>query len=302
MPIQRKFLWQIWVAVAVIAAASLPIPLAQAREINVSENLQEAIDDAAPGDTLILSNKTYAGSLVISKPLTILGRGQAKIVGTSLGSVIHVKAPYTTLKGLFITGSGLLLETQDSGIFLDKQASGAIIEDNIISDNLIGIYVSGAENAHVTGNQITGRRDLRMNERGNGIQIWNAPGTIIEKNDIRYGRDGIFVTTSKRNIFKANSMQDLRFAIHYMYTNDSQVIGNRSLRNHIGYAIMSSSHLTVEDNLSEQDRDRGFLFNYANHVVAKRNVVRGGTEKCIFIYNSNKNYFEENLLSDCAIG
>ncbi|MDF2368943.1 nitrous oxide reductase family maturation protein NosD [Sneathiella sp.] len=302
MRLQRNILWQIWGAVAVVATASLPLPYAEAREVDVSENLQQAIEAAAPGDTLILAAGTYDGSLVITKPLTILGNGNAKITGTSSGSVIHVKAPDARLEGLIVTGSGLSLETQDSGIFLDQEATGAIISNNVVTDNLIGIYVSGAENAHVIGNQISGRQDLRMNERGNGIQIWNAPGAIIENNDIRYGRDGIFVTTSERNIFKGNSMRDLRFAIHYMYTNNSEVIGNRSYGNHIGYAIMSSSDLVVEDNLSEQDRDRGILFNYAVRVAVTRNIVRGGTEKCIFIYNSHDNYFEENLLSDCTIG
>lgn len=97
-------------------------------------------------------------------------------------------------------------------------------------------------------------------------------------------------------------MRDLRFAIHYMYTNYSELIGNRSYRNHIGYAIMSSNDLKVDDNLSERDRDQGFMFNYANHITARDNKVRGGTKKCIFIYNSNKNIFQENLLSDCDIG
>ncbi|MZR30766.1 nitrous oxide reductase family maturation protein NosD [Sneathiella sp. DP05] len=284
------------------ATASLPLSITEAREVHVSGNLQQAIDAATPGDTLVLTEGTYEGPLVITKPLTILGNSKAKIIGISSGSVIHVTAPDTRLDGLIVTGSGLSLETQDSGIFLDKEATGAIVANNVVTDNLIGIYVSGAQNVHVTSNQISGRQDLRMNERGNGIQIWNAPGAIIEKNDIRYGRDGIFVTTSEQNIFKDNTMRDLRFAIHYMYTNNSEVIGNRSYGNHIGYAIMSSSDLVVEDNLSEQDRDRGLLFNYAVRVVVKRNIVRGGTEKCIFIYNSHDNYFEENLLSDCAIG
>ena len=302
MRIQRKFLWQIWVAVAIVATVSLTFSHADAREIEVSGNLQEAIDNAASGDTLILAAKTYNGPLAILKPLTILGNGNTKITGTSLGSVINVKAPDTRLEGLIVTGSGLSLETQDSGIFLEPEATGAIVKDNVVMDNLIGIYVSGAKNAHVIGNRIRGRQDLRMNERGNGIQIWNAPGTIIEKNDIRYGRDGIFVTTSKKNIFRANIMRDLRFAIHYMYTNNSKVIGNRSYGNHIGYAIMSSSDLVVDGNISEHDRDRGLLFNYANQITVKQNIVRGGTEKCIFIYNSHGNNFEENLLSDCAIG
>lgn len=287
---------------AAIAVAILTYSYAQAREIKVSEQLQKAIDEAAAGDVLILLGGVYSGPIVISKPISILGTGESKIIGPSTDSVIQVKAPDTTLRDLTITGSGLSLETQDSGIFLHPEASNAIVEDNDVTDNLIGIYVSGAKDARVIGNRITGRRDLRMNERGNGIQIWNAPGTVIEDNEIQYGRDGIFVTTSKKNIFKNNSMRDLRFAIHYMYTNNSQVIGNQSHRNHIGYAIMSSSNLQIEGNLSEQDRDRGLLFNYANRISVTRNIVRGGAEKCIFIYNSNRNIFEENLLSDCAIG
>lgn len=301
MHAQRKILWLICAAAAFVAAAAT-LPYALARSITVSGSLQAAIDAAEAGDTLILSPGTYSGPLVITKPLSILGGGKTEIIGTSSGSVIQVKAPDITLKGLMVTGSGLSLETQDSGIFLHPEAVRAVVEDNDVANNLIGIYVSGAKDARVSGNRITGRQDLRMNERGNGIQVWNAPGAIIDGNDIRYGRDGIFVTTSKRNIFKNNRMRDLRFAIHYMYTNRSEVSGNRSARNHIGYAIMSSSDLVVTDNVSEQDRDRGLLFNYANRILAKGNIVRGGTEKCIFIYNSNNNEFEENLLADCDIG
>ncbi len=56
---------------------------------------------------------------------------------------------------------------------------------------------------------------------GNGIYVWNAPGTVVEGNDVRWGRDGIFVNTSKRNIFRGNWFRDLRFAVHYMYANES---------------------------------------------------------------------------------
>lgn len=97
-------------------------------------------------------------------------------------------------------------------------------------------------------------------------------------------------------------MQDLRFAIHYMYTNKSEVTGNYSSRNNVGYALMSSTDLLVEGNISDGDRDRGLLFNYTNKIVARRNIVKGGPEKCVFIYNSNKNRFTENLFSGCAIG
>jgi nitrous oxidase accessory protein len=299
---QSKYLWQLMVAVAFLVTAAILSSAVQAREVFVNSGLQEAIDAADDGDVLILDGSQYSGPIIITKSISIFGRNRPVITGNDTGNVITVKAPDVTIRGISVSGSGLLLETQDSGIFLDRTASNAIIEDNHIINNLIGIYVSGAKDSVVSRNRISGRQDLRLNERGNGIQVWNAPGTVIEKNDIRYGRDGIFVTTSKKNIFRENHMQDLRFAIHYMYTNKSQVIGNYSTRNHMGYALMSSTDLIVEDNISDKDRDRGLLFNYANRVIAKRNIVRGGVEKCIFIYNSNKNRFEENLLSDCDIG
>jgi nitrous oxidase accessory protein len=190
----------------------------------------------------------------------------------------------------------------DAGIFIDKAGVGAAVENNRIEQNLFGVYVWGPQRALVRGNVIVGRTDLRTNERGNGVQVWNSPGTVIADNDIRFGRDGIFVTTSRNNVFRGNRFRDLRFAVHYMYTNDSEVSGNRSTGNDIGYALMFSHRLRVEGNLSEGDREHGLLFNYANESTIEGNVVRNGGGKCVFIYNANKNLFRGNWFEGCDIG
>ena len=78
----------------------------------------------------------------------------------------------------------------------------------------------------------------------------NAPGAKVLDNDIRFGRDGIFVIASQRNVFSGNRLRDLRFAIHYMYTNDSEVSNNISTSNTVGFAIMYSHHLKVRANVS----------------------------------------------------
>ena len=264
--------------------------------------LAAAIETAQSGDILMLAPGVHAGPITISKSLVLAGGNNARIEGNGDGNVITVEAANVEIRNLEITGSGLLLETQDSGIFLTSDATGAIVTGNHIYENLIGIYVSGANDALVSANRIIGRSDMRVNERGNGIQIWNAPGAIIEDNEISAGRDGIFVTTSKDNIFRNNVMYDVRFAVHYMYTNDSQVIGNISRGNDIGYAIMYSRHIEMRDNISENDSDRGILFNFANEVDVVGNIVTGGPEKCLFIYNSNKNRITGNYLSGCDIG
>ena len=141
-----------------------------------------------------------------------------------------------------------------------------------------------------------------MSERGNGIHLWAAKGSVVEGNGVRYGRDGIFVTTSRKNAFRNNRFRDLRFAIHYMYTHDSEVSGNNSQDNHVGYALMYSDRLRVFDNRSTGDRDHGFLFNFTNKSRIEHNLVRAGRDKCVFLYNANRNLLSGNLFEGCAIG
>ncbi len=279
------------------AAATTPVIDVMPGQLNT------ALAAAPPGSTLRLSPGLHQGPVVIDKPLKIVGTGNdTTIEGNGTGHVIAVHAPNVVIENLRVTGSGLLLETQDAGIFLGKEAKGARVENNRIENNLIGVYVWGARDAIVRGNRIAGRQDLRVNERGNGVQIWNAPGAVVEGNRIRFGRDGIFVTTSKKNIFRNNHFADLRFGVHYMYTNSSEISGNVSEGNHIGYAIMFSKRIKVLGNESRNDRDRGILFNYANQVRVRGNRVTGGPEKCVFIYNSNKNKIDNNHFASCDIG
>jgi nitrous oxidase accessory protein len=263
--------------------------------------LQQAIGVASRGDTIELASGSYGGSLVIDKPMTLLGVPGTVIDGGGASRVITIDAPDVTLRDLKIRGSGALLESEDSGVFVTKKGDRALIEHNEIVDNLIGVYLKGPNGAVVRNNRIHGRNDLRLNERGNGIQLWNTPGSIIEGNEISSGRDGIFVTTSKRNVFRRNQIFGVRFAVHYMYTNDSEVSGNVSRGNDLGYAIMYSSRIRVTANRSVADRDHGILLNYANHSEISRNVV-SGPDKCVFIYNANRNSFFRNKFQDCGIG
>ncbi len=296
----------------IVAGLTVMLMTAQAATIERpvepgGSNLADTLAAAAPGDRLRLAAGDHAGGIVIDIPVSLVGEPGARLVGSGKGHVLLLDAPGILVSGLTITGSGLKLESEDSGIFVTKRAVGARIEGNRLDDNLIGVYLKGAKDALVKANVIRGRRDLRMNERGNGVQIWNAPGAQVEGNDIRYGRDGIFVTTSKKNAFRGNRMRDLRFAIHYMYTNLSEVTDNHSIGNHVGYAIMYSRGLTVRGNLSEGDRDHGLLLNYANGAEIAGNRVTGspdrsGPHKCVFIYNANKNSIQGNHFEACDIG
>ncbi|MDU8941828.1 nitrous oxide reductase family maturation protein NosD [Ovoidimarina sediminis] len=287
---------------ALLALLALPLP-GLAGEIGVAPGeLADALETAQDGDVLRLAPGQYAGPVRLDRPLTLDGGGAAHIDGGGHGSVITVTAPGITVRGLTITGSGSDHETIDSGVQLERTATGAVIEDNILLGNLYGIDIHGAKDARVSGNAIEGRQDAAMNRRGNGIYVWNAPGAEVTGNTVRWGRDGIFVNSSRRNRFSGNEFRDLRFAVHYMYANESEVSDNLSIGNHLGFAVMFSTRVKVTGNLSMGDRDHGVMLNYANHSVISGNHVTGGTEKCAFLYNSHKNSFTDNQFEDCGIG
>lgn len=269
--------------------------------------LGAALAASTAGDVLELTSGTYRGPLHIRQPLHIRGSGDSVIEGGGNGSVITVDAPDVELSGLVIRGSGLRLDTEDSGIFVTSEGARARLSHNHLDGNLIGIYLKGPADAVVADNLIEGRQDLRVNERGNGVQLWNTPGSQVLDNRFRYGRDGIFVTTSRDNLFAGNHFSDLRFAVHYMYTNMSTVRDNVSEGNTVGFALMYSKMLTVTGNHSLGDRDRGIFFNFTNDSDIRHNVVtasgeRPGAEKCVFVYNSNFNTLADNRFEACDIG
>jgi nitrous oxidase accessory protein len=264
--------------------------------------IKQALAAAKPGDTVRLKKGVYAGPVVIDRSIVLEGEPGAVVDGGGKGNVITVTAAKVTVRGLLVRRSGASLNKMNAGIFLTETAHDALVEGNRLTGNLFGVYLLGPNNAMVRNNVIIGRRDLRENDRGNGIQLWRTPGSKVIGNDIRYGRDGIFTDTSRNNVFRGNRMRDLRFAVHYMYTNRSVVADNISRGNAIGYAIMFSHRLTVTGNLSQNDREHGFLFNYANRSTVEGNVVTGGPEKCVFIYNANRNRYRGNVFSGCQIG
>jgi len=283
-----------------LAVAGQGSATAAVRKANV-ETLAAVLAKSTLGDTVELAPGLYPGPLTITRPLTVKGQAGVVIDGGGKGRVIEVLAQGVRLAQLTVRHSGLDLAKMDSGVFLDRVAKGATVEDLVIEDNLIGVMVWGAEDSVVRHNVIRGRSDLRTSEAGNGVYVWNAPGARIEDNDITFGQDGIFVTSSRRNVFRNNFLHDVRFAIHYMYTHDSEVSFNRSRGNHSGFALMYSDRLLVRGNRSEGDRDEGILLNYANRSTIEENAVVGA-EKCVFIYNANFNKFRRNRFEGCEIG
>ncbi len=293
---------RLFLSLILLCGAATLVGAAERRVPAETGALTSAIAGALPGDVLTLEPGLHAGPVALDQAITLDGQGKATIDAGGVGSVVTITGSDITVRGLTLTGSGSDHDAIDSGVQITRSAARVLVEDNDILGNLYGVDVHGPKDATVRGNRIVGRTDHHMNSRGNGVYVWNAPGTIIEDNDIRLGRDGIFVNASNDGIFRRNLMRDLRFAVHYMYANNSEVSGNISIGNTLGFALMFSNRITVHDNLSLADRSHGLMLNYANNADIRGNLVRGGAEKCTFIYNAHRNLIYDNRFEGCEIG
>jgi nitrous oxidase accessory protein len=244
----------------------------------------------------------HAGGVVLDKPgLVLRGEAGAVVDGGGTGTVIRITAPDVSVRGLVVRNSGISQESIDAAIYADRGADRAVIEDNRIENSLFGVALRGPRDAVARRNVVTGRSDLRTNDRGDSFSVWNAPGSRVEDNGASGGRDGIRCTASRDNVFTGNQFTKVRFAIHYMWTDGGTVSGNRSHGNDLGFALMYSHAITARGNVSDGDRDYGLLLNSADRSTFEGNIA-DGAEKCVFIYSATNNTFVGNRFEACAIG
>jgi Nitrous oxidase accessory protein len=279
--------------------------------------LQPLLAQAAAGDELRLPAGRYSAPLRIDVPLRLVGEPGAVIDAGGHGHAIEVSASDVEIRGLTIANWGRDLNALDSGIFVHRNAENVRIVDNHLRGAGFGIWLDRARGARIVGNRIEGDPSIRSQDRGNGIQLYNASHTLVEDNHIWQVRDAIYIDVSDHNVLRGNRMHDLRFGIHYMYSMDNRVEHNRTWATRTGYALMQSKRLTVIGNQSENDQNYGFLMNNITHSVVRGNRVShvrsggnlesdahiaGAEGKAVFIYNSQFNEFSGNLFAHSAIG
>lgn len=136
----------------------------------------EAIDAAPAGAVIQLGPGTYAGPLVITKPLSLVGApsGASRVVapeGTTAIAVSDVRG--VRLQGLAVVGG-------DYGITVDRSEAVQLIGNRVAGSSMAGIRLSRAS-ALIKGNEIR----AGTGPYGMGIELANTmsrPASVITGN------------------------------------------------------------------------------------------------------------------------
>lgn len=205
----------------------------------------QALVDAADPDTVLSPEAgTYAGPVVIDKPLEIDGRGEVVIDSGGKGSVIVVKADGVTIKGLRLTGSGRSHNDLDAGV--QVRGNFNVIKDNRIDDCLFGVDLQQSEHNVVRRNHISSK-PVELGVRGDAIRLWYSFHNEISGNVIRDSRDTV-IWYSKDNRIFGNDARGGRYSLHFMYSLANLVEDNHYEDNAVGIFLMYSDGVTIRNN------------------------------------------------------
>jgi parallel beta-helix repeat protein len=226
--------------------------------------IQEAIDQATAGDTILIKAGTYAEDVTVHSKdrLRIIGEGIGRVFITGekrVGSLHIGKWPYgatnVTIQGMTVSqhgglgvgifnGSGVhLKQIHVKGMIFSQQVQDVHIEDCII------------EHSETTG-----------------VAFANSSGTLVG-NTIRHHDHGIAVGGNSEVTLRHNVISDNLFeAVLMTDQSKATVIQNTFVRNGGGLAFHDKAEAVVRGNIIGQSKV-GFLFAPESHTTLAFNAL-----------------------------
>jgi nitrous oxidase accessory protein len=295
-----------------IALAQLPdadaVPPAGGAEgrpaVGDRSSLQDRVNRAAPGDRIEIQHGTYDGDLFIDRPLTLIGIDRPTLRGSGHGSVVRIRAAGVTIDGFNIDGRGSGdLGRDPSGIHV--AAPQATIRRCRIEQALFGIYLREADDATLEDNVVIGIPGRDPGEIGSGIHVWNSQRFQIDRNTVRGTRDGLYIQSSSHGFVRGNRAADLRYGLHYMFSDDNVFEDNVFENGAAGAALMYSNRIAFRRNRFVRNRgfaSVGLLLKSCDDVIAEDNLLADNA-RGLFLEGSSRNRFLRNVIamSDVAL-
>lgn len=216
-------------------------------------NIQTALLKASGNDSIFVHSGIYKEkNILISKPIYLEGIGWPVLDGENIYEVISIRANKVTVKGFTIQYSGISSITDFAGIKVYNSKHTSII-NNRFFHCFFGIYIQNGTSCLIQNNLLCATNKEEQ-QSGDGIHCWKSDSLHIIGNSVMGHRDGIyfeFVTNSL--IVKNVSGKNLRYGLHFMFSNDDVYIGNMFKANGAGVAVMFSHGIKMFRNFFEEN-------------------------------------------------
>lgn len=213
------------------------------------KEIKAAVASAQPHDTVYIHAGHYnEHTIILDKPIKLIGINKPVIDAEKLQKeLIIIAADSVMVEGLVLANVGVSFLNELSAIKV-KNGKFGIIRNNEIRACFFGIYLGYASDFEVTNNQILGEAEDEASA-GNAIHVWKAKRIEVAHNTVTGHRDGIyFEFVDNSNIHNNVSRDNIRYGLHFMFSNYDKYHQNSFKNNGAGVAVMFSRHINMTNN------------------------------------------------------
>jgi nitrous oxidase accessory protein len=226
------------------------IHVAKAGNINT---IQKALTMVSNGDTILVEYGIYRErNILINASIVLKGINRPVLDGENKYEIISIKSNHVTIDGFKLVHAGRSDIHDFAGIKIYGGYHVTVI-NNILDDTNFGIYTQYGNGCLIKNNILIsyGTEELQS---GNGVHCFKSDSMLIIGNTVTGHRDGIyfeFVTNSL--IWRNLSVKNIRYGLHFMFSQNDTYIGNTFNHNGSGVAVMYSHGVKMFNNFFEDN-------------------------------------------------
>lgn len=265
------------------------------------KTVKEAIELAENGDTILIEKGVYKefDLNIINKSLHLKGINYPVIDAGMNGTAFGIKADGVTIEGLKIINVGRSY-TKDFAAILLNGSKNFVLKNNILENVFFGFLIEKSHKGIITGNRIKSEGGEESNS-GNGIHLWSSTEVIVKDNRVQGMRDGIYIEFGKKcEILNNVCEKNIRYGLHFMFSDGNSYIGNTFEENGAGVAVMFSKFIEMKKNIFRRSwgsASYGLLLKEISDATLENNIFEDntiavnadGTTRVKFIENDFKN-------------
>lgn len=211
-------------------------------------SIADAIEAASPGARVLVPPGVYREpTLEITKPIELVAEGHAILDGEGERGLILIRSDDVIVRGFVLRNVGTSFVDDRSAIRVEN-ARRCTIEDNTVQDGFFAIYLASAADCTIRRNRLIAS-ETRETSAGNGIHLWYSRDVTIADNRIHGYRDGIYFEFVRgSHIVRNRSENNLRYGLHFMFSDSCTYEGNVFRENGAGVAVMYARAVEMKGN------------------------------------------------------
>jgi len=246
------------------------------------DTIQEGVNDAEDGWTVIVGAGTYIENVDVNRSLTMEGEGADVVIVTAADASDHVfdvSTGYVNISGFTVTGA-----TYQSGIYLGN-ADHCDISDNNASDNGYGIYLYSSSNNTLLNNTANSNNyyGICLDHSSSNMLASN----IMSGNRYNFGVYGWSLSHYTQNIDTSNTA-DGKPIYYWVDQQDKQIPDDAGF-----VGVVNCTNITVRD-VTLTNNAQGVLFAYTDNSRIEDVSVSENWRCGIYLYSSSNNTLLNN--------